>query len=240
MVRKKFVLEPKEFWLKKAEEFKKLKKVDEALECLEKVREIDDAKNKPYFWYKKGIAYSEMEEFDKALRCFDKDLEINKLNFETLYQKGIVLYLLKKNLDAIECFNKAWELKYSNYLKTKEQIHTLKEHKEFEKALMHSTKLDQMKSLPYQFWHYKALALTDLGKHQDAIKCYDEALSIKPDEPLVLFDKARCELLRGKENNCIPLLIKACKLDMSIKNMIKKEKIFSNFSAVFSFLPFDS
>jgi len=233
-------VEPEEFWLKKAEEFKKLKKVDEALECLEKVKEIDDAKNKPYFWYKKGIAYSEMEEFDKALQCFDKDLEVNKLNFETLYQKGIALYVLKKNLDAIECFNKAWELKYSNYLKTKEQIHTLKDHKEFEKALTYTTKLGQMKSLPYQFWHYKALALTDLGKHQDAIKCYDEALSIKPDEPLVLFDKARCELLRGKENNCIPLLIKACKLDISIKYMIKKEKIFSNFSAVFSFLPFES
>ena len=221
-------MEPKEFWLKKAEEFKKLKKVDEALECLEKVRVIEDAKNKSYFWYRKGLTYSEMEEFDKALQCFDKDLELNTLNFETLYQKGIVFYILKKNLDAIECFNKAWELKYSNYLKTKEQIQTLKEHKEFEKAIMHSTKLDQMKSLPYQFWHYKGLALTKLGKYQDAIECYDEALLIKQDEPLVLFDKAKCELLRGKEDNCLHLLKKACKLDLNIKNMIQKENIFSS------------
>ena len=106
MVRKKFVLEPKEFWLKKAEEFKKLKKVDEALECVNKVKEIDDAKNKPYFWYKKGIAYSEIGEYDKALECFDKNLEQNKPNFETWYQKGIIFYFMSikiKGVIVLDC-----------------------------------------------------------------------------------------------------------------------------------------
>lgn len=191
-------MEPTKFWLRKAEESKKANKIDEALEYLDKARKLEYAKNTVNFWYSLGTAYSEIKQFEKAMECFDKELELNTPNFETLYQKGIVLYILKKDIDAIECFNKAWEIKYSEYLKSKEQILILKKHKEFEKAIKHSTKLDQMKSFPYKFWHYKGLALANLAKYQEAIECYDEALSIKPDDPHVLSDKNKCKLLQEK------------------------------------------
>jgi len=222
-------VEPKEFWLKKIEEFKKIKKFEECLKYADKIKEIDDAKNKPEFWYKKGIAYSEIQEFENALLCFDKDLELNEPNFDTLYQKGIIFYFLKKNIEAIECFNKAWQLKYSDYLKTKEQIHLLKEHKEFEKSVTHSKKLKQIDSPPFQFWHYQALILTELGKYQKATKSYEEALLINPDSPLVLFDRAKCEFLQGNEEDCLNLLKKTYTLDLSFKKKIQSEPTFSNF-----------
>lgn len=221
-------MEPKKVWLEKIEEFKKNKNFEECLKYASKIKDLDDARNKPEFWYKKGVAHIEIQDFKNALLCFDKDLELNKPNFETLYKKGIVYYFLKKNSDAVEWFNKAWELKYSQYLKTKEQIQLLKDHKEFEKTVMHAKKLNQIGAFPSQFWHYRGLSLTELEKYQEAMKCYDEALLIRPNEPLILFDKARCKFLQGKEKDCIDILKKVYSLDLSYKNKIQAEPVFSS------------
>jgi len=230
-------LEPREFWLKKVEELKKTKDFEECLKYSKKIKELDDAKNKPEFWYKKGLAYSEIQEFENALQFFDKDLEINGENFDTLFQKGIIFYFLKNSSEAIEWFNRAWELKYSDYLETKEQILTLKEHKEFEKSVMHTQKLKQIDPPPFQFWFYQGLVFTDLGKYQESAKCYDEALLIKPDDPPVLFEKAKCELLQGNKIACFNTLQKVYALDSSFKEKIQTEPIFSDtiqFNQIFS------
>ena len=230
-------MEPQEFWLKKIEDLKKNKNFEECIKYSDKIKFVENAKNKPEFWYKKGLAYCEIQEFEKALNCFDKDLENNGQNFDTLYHKGIVYYFLKNNYEAIEWFNKAWELKYSDYLKIKEQIQSLKEHKEFEKSVLHSKKLKQIDSPPFQFWYYQALILRELGKYQEAENCCDEALLEKHDDPLILFEKAKCELLQGEKNGCHNLLKKVCEIDSSFKEKIKKESIFSEtiqFNQLFS------
>ena len=220
-------MDPKEFWLKKAEELKKLKKIEKALECLEQVKLIDESKNKPNFWYTQGLSYFQMEEYPNALQCYDHDLKLNKPSFETLYQKGILLYIMKKDTESIECFNKAWEIKYSSFLKTNEQINSLKKHKEFEKAIEHATNLDKMQELPSEFWHYKGLAFMELEKFSDAIECFDEGLKIENDA-LIFFDKAKCLLLQGNESVSIELLKRAYKIDPTIKNSIQNEPLFGD------------
>jgi len=230
-------LEPQEFWQKKIEDFKRKKDFEACLEYSNKIKELEDARNKPEFWNKKALAYFEIQEFKKALDYFDKDLEINGQSFDTLYQKAIVFYFLKNNSEANEWFNRAWQIKYSNYLKTKEQIQTLKEHKEFEKSVIHSKKLKQVEDPPFQFWYYQALVLTELGKYQEAIKSYNEAWARKQDDPLVLFNKAKCEFLFGKKDESFSTLTKACAMDSSIKEKIQAEAIFSEtvkFNQLFS------
>jgi tetratricopeptide (TPR) repeat protein len=219
-------LEPRKFWLKKIAELKKNKNFEECLKYSNKIKELDDARNKPEFWYEKGLAYYDIGEFENALQCFDKDLENNGQNFDSLFQKGIVFYYLENHSEANEWLNKAWELKYSDYLKTKEQIQSLKEHKEYEKSVLHSKKLYQIDSPPIQFWYYKAMILEELGKYQEAGNCCDEALLIKPYDPIILFEKAKCELLQGKKEKCYNILQKVCEIDPSFKEKIKKEPIF--------------
>ena len=169
-------MEPKDFWLKKIKNIKKTKNFEDAIKFKEKIKDIDDTKNKPDFWYKNGLAYFEIKEYEKAMSCFDKDLKQNKPTFETLYQKGIVFYVLKNYPEANECFNKAFEIKYSTYLKTQDQVQTLKKHKEFVKIVKYSTELSKFEPIPYQFWHYKALVLAKLGKYQESTECYDTCL----------------------------------------------------------------
>jgi tetratricopeptide (TPR) repeat protein len=221
------MVEPKEFWLKKIEEFKKNKNFEERIKYSNKIKELEDARNTPEFWYKKGLGCCEIKEFENALQCFDKDLESNGPNFNTLYQKGIVFYFLKKNSEAIEWFNRALETKYSDYLKTKEQIQTLKKHKEFEKCVIPTQKLKQIDPPPFQFWFYQGLVLAELGKYQESIKCYDEALLIKNDNPQVLFEKAKCELQQGEKTESVKTLKKICELDSSFKEKIQTDPLFS-------------
>jgi len=220
-------LEPREFWLKKIKECKKNKNFEESILYSQKIKTLDDAINKPEFWHKKGLACCEIQEFENALQCFDRDLESNGQNFDSLFQKGIVFYYLKNSSEAIEWFNRAWEIKYSGYLKTREQIRTLNEHKEFEKAVLHKQKLKQTDPPPFQFWFYQGLVLAELGKYQESIKSYDEALMINPDDPTVLFEKAKCELLHGNKIACVITLKRACDLDSSFKEKIQAEPIFS-------------
>jgi len=214
------VFDPEKFWLNKVGELKKLKKIDEALECMEKVRTIENSKNKPNFWFENGFACVESGHYKEAIECFNKHLEFNPPDFDTMFQKGIVEYLLKNSLEAIECFNKAWELKHAEHLQMNEQVSALKEHKEYEKALKYATKLNEPFSIPNEFWQYKGLALTEHGNYEKAIECFDEILSAYPNEPEILFDKSKCELLRGNENNCIELLKKACEFDSNLKDRI--------------------
>ncbi len=214
------MFDPKEFWLNKAEEFKKLKKIDGALECMEKVRVIENSKNKPNFWFENGFACVEAGHYKEAMECFDKHLEFNPPDFDVMFQKGIVEYLLKNSLEAIEYFNKAWELKYAEHLQMQEQVSALKDHKEYEKAIKYATKLNEPFSIPKEFWQYKGFALAEHGNYEKAIECFDKILSVNPNEPGILFEKSKCELLQGNENNCIELLKKACELDSNLKDRI--------------------
>ena len=60
-----------------------------------------------------------------------------------------------------------------------------------------------------------------------AISCFDVALSVNSDDSLILFDKSKCELLLGNEDNSLKLLNKACTIDSNLKNQIKSDKILS-------------
>lgn len=55
-----------------------------------------------------------LKKYDKALECFDEAISINPSESKTWYNKGLVLYLVGKFKDALECANKALELN-SNY-----------------------------------------------------------------------------------------------------------------------------
>jgi len=215
-----------EFLLRKATELKKMRKFEEAEDCLRKVKEIEDSKQSRDFWFKNGVSFLELEKYEEAIKCFNRDLAINNEDFDTYYKKGIALYKLKKFKESIECFNKAWESNYSNYLRIKNQIDELKKRKQYEAVLTHSTEILQTKVIPFEFWYYKGLALSKSGNYKEASYSFDQSLELVPDEPLSLFEKARCELLLGKKDTCMKLLTKTCTVDIKMLEKILQDKTF--------------
>jgi len=156
---------------------------------------------------------AEIGKYEEALECFDKDLKFNKKSFETLYQKAVVLHTLDKPRDAVECFNKAWEVKHAEFLKLTDQAHTLKNHKKFERAVLHFDDAKNVKPIPIQFWHIQGLALHDIKRFEEANRCFDEALKLDENEPEVIYDKSRSQLMLDNTEECLTLLEKACKID---------------------------
>jgi tetratricopeptide (TPR) repeat protein len=97
---KELLLKGNEYYYKKDHE--------KALECYNKVLEIDP--NLANAWGNKGIALGELERYNEAIECYNKVLEIDPKDDRAWYNKGLALRNLKKYNEAIECYDKALEI----------------------------------------------------------------------------------------------------------------------------------
>ncbi len=87
--------------INRATTFRKIKKVDLAIEDLELIKEVDNSKNGSggaHFWEILGSAYADGDYFDEALQAFGRAIEIDPANCELnslnmLYRFNRSLYL---------------------------------------------------------------------------------------------------------------------------------------------------
>lgn len=85
-------------------------KYQEAIECFDKVLELNPTDSNA--WNRKGLilAGSKIKKHHEAVECFNKSLELDSKNVEAWCNKGATLALIKKNREASTCFEKALEL----------------------------------------------------------------------------------------------------------------------------------
>ena len=218
------------FFYKKAEELKKARKFEEALELIDEANKIKDEEKSIDFWYKRGIRFFNFGEYEKALDCFDKDLTLHQKSYETFFAKGKILLQLKKYDEAVECFNKAAEEHHQQYLQCSKKAEHMKKAHKYEKALVYSDLASHEKPLDDTFWYYKAMALLKLQKYDMAHSCLTKALETKNDNPKVLYDLAKCELLAGNKQKSLELLQKSCSLDPTNNEKLRVDNDFSSLS----------
>jgi len=215
------------FYKKKADESKKAKKFEEALNYTDKANKIKGEQKSPDFWYKKGIQFSEFGEYEKALECFDKDLSLREKTFDVFFAKGKTLIRLKKYAESIEAFNKATEERNKQYLQSSKKAEYMKKAKKFEKALLYSDLASKETPLDEVFWHYKGTAFLELKKYDEADSCFTNALEIKQDNSNCLYDLAKCKLLAGNQEKCLEILENIFRKDFRIKEKLKVDDDFS-------------
>ncbi len=222
--------EPDDFWRNKAEILKKSGKFEEALKAYDKAAKIEEGKKKSDSWYQQAISYSEIGNYENALECLENDLKFNKPSFQTLFEKGIMLCLLKKYADAIECFNKAYESTFDDFLGSSNKIEKLVEHKKFEKAVLMSDKAMDVKPISQKFWHFKGIALHETKQFEDAIKCFNEGMADGKESAELFYDMAKSQLMFGKIEECIESLEKACKIDSTLLKALSVDSTFEMLS----------
>ncbi len=146
----------------------------------------------------KGVSLKELKKYDEAITCFDKALSLNPNYAEAFSNKGIVLYALRKIQEAILYFDKAISLnpKYAQALSNKGFL-LQNEQKKFQDALNHFNEAIMAEPNYVEAWSNKASVLSDLNRTDDALKCYEVALSIKPD-----FDWLYGNFLQAKMRIC--------------------------------------
>jgi tetratricopeptide (TPR) repeat protein len=215
-----------DYWLTKAEQLKKQGKYEEVVKSVDKASMVKESLNKEKYWFSKGQILASIERYEEAIICFDKELQFNKISFDTLYEKGLAFFNLKKYTEAVECFNKAWEIKHEEFMKLNNQGTTLKNYKKFEKAVLYIDQANAITDIKCEFWYYKGCSLYEINKYEEASDCFDKALKMKPDDPVVLFNKAKCQIMLGNTSKSVQLLEKSWELEPKMKVKIQTEKIF--------------
>jgi len=224
------VVEPKEHWSIKAEEFKKERKFEEAVKMLDKVHELEKEEKEDNFWYKKAIQYCDIGEYEQAKDALNQDLKINQKNFETFFLMGKILYKLKKYEESLECYNKASEVHTSQHLRNTLKIDQMKNVQKFEEAIKYSDKVYQEKKLDHTYWHQKGVVLFHLKKFNEASSSFKIALEISPDNPKILYELAKSELCAGNNEESFKILEKVCILNPNNKEKLRVDKYFEQVS----------
>ena len=222
------MVDPKEHWTTKAEELKKQGKFEEAVEILTKVQEIEKEEKSDDYWYKKAIHSCELGEYEQAIEELKKDTEINKSNFENLFLLGRIYCELKKFEESLEFYNKASEERNSQHLRNTHKIDVMKNINKYEEAVKYSDKIVAETDLDYKYWYHKGITLLKLKKYDEASSCFKISLETNQDNPLILYQFAKAELMKGNNKQALQILEKTSEIDPSIKDKLRNDEIFDS------------
>jgi tetratricopeptide (TPR) repeat protein len=77
-------------------------------------------------------------------------------------------------------------------------------------------------------WHYKGFAYGSMGKHMDALKCFDRVTQLNPEDAGAHFNKACIYSLMGDADLCMANLEKAILLNTEFLAFADMEHDFDN------------
>ena len=212
---------------KKSEKLKEERKFEEAVQLVDKAREIKEEEKSDDYWYKRAIHCCELGEYEDAVECLDKDLTLHKKSYETYYLKGLILYELMDYEESVECFNRAAEERNQNYLQSTKKIDHMKKVQKFEKALLYTDKAIKQTPLGENFWYHKGLSLFKLKKFKDASECFTNGIESNDKDSKIYYAFAKSELFLGNEEKCFELIEKACDMDSVCREKLRVDNDFS-------------
>ena len=178
-------------------------------------------------WYNKGVALVNLGKYFEAINCFGKATAINPKDAATLYNKGVVLFTLGKYPEAIKYYDKSLKLnpEYTDALNNKGQVlceleKYVEAMKCFDKVLtinpedvtaMHNRgalviKHGRHSSKDANELHDQGNSLFKQKKYAEAIKYYDKALKLNPEDVLAWTNKKSCVMQSRKAHQKIKVL----------------------------------
>ena len=176
-------------WAWKEELSRLLERYEEAIACSDRLIELRPEVGRA--WTRKGYALSKLKRYEEAIVCFDKAIEMKYEVADSWMNKGIVFDRSGKAEEATTCFGKATELDPTDSYEW-----TVKGYKTEQGADGHH----QM------FLHYvqqsysegKRVHMPRAADYDEAIKCYNKAIEIDPDNSVA---KQRKGIVSNKQKN---------------------------------------
>ena len=188
---------------------------EEALASFDKALEFE--KNDHQVWTKRGHALDSLESYKEALASYDEAIKLKPDFPQAWYYRGLALRSLGRFQEAIESYDKAIELKPDYYEAWGSRSFALywSGHDAYnDKKLIYSAEkaLDIFKLGNHDNWRYQGLIISLLGRHEDAITCFDKVLKLQPDDYWAWNNRGIALLALGRYEEAIASYNKALEI----------------------------
>ena len=130
-------------------------------------------------WINKGWTLYQLGRWEEALASFNKALELSPDNALIWERKGLVLRRLGRQEEALTCMDKAFELTPEDGEAWNERAVLLyEEYQRLEAALTCLDKAVELKKNDPTLWSNRGVALSSVGRHEEALQCFDQAIEL--------------------------------------------------------------
>ncbi|MFX0140884.1 MAG: tetratricopeptide repeat protein, partial [Candidatus Hodarchaeota archaeon] len=173
-------------WINKAQNLGNLERYDESLESVEQALVLSDKNilalhNKGLYLLKLGDRKNNEIMIEEAIELFNKSLELDPNYVPAWYNKGSTLQRLKRYKEAKESYENALKLEPDNIMTF---TNYSKVCKKLEKTNIDNENLEYLNELlnkcptNFRFWNQKGYVLSEMGRYDKAIECFDNALKL--------------------------------------------------------------
>ncbi len=167
-------------------------RVEEALDCYDRAAAI--APGRGDIWYNRGVALQDMGRSAEALQSYERAAQLAPDFADAWNNRGVLLRKLDRKEEALECFARALQIDPGHIQALTNHGAILIELRRFEEALANYDKV--LATAPdAQGWYNFGFAQQMLGRTQEALVAYDQAVKLDPN--LADAWNGRGSLLRG-------------------------------------------
>jgi tetratricopeptide (TPR) repeat protein len=127
--------------------------------------------------------------FDIVAYCFKKTLEIDPKNYIALFKMGKFCFEMEDYLSAYAYFSKAQKSNQEIIEPQYWKVNCLVRLEIFEEAIDLSSKLIELDPNNSTIWLNKGLALSKLGRYQEALISLEKSLQLEPQNKMAIDEK---------------------------------------------------
>jgi len=194
-------------WSEKGRCLNRLKRYDEALDCLDKAIEIDSYY--PRAWLYQGNVFNSLKRYEECLVSYDQAIALDENDQLAWYWRGNVLNNLKRYDEALVSYDRAIELDPNDKWAWRKRGDVLNNLKRYDEALASYDRAIELDANHKWAWYWRGNVLNNLKRYDEALVSYDRAIELDPndkwdwhmrghvldnlkryDEALVSFDRA--------------------------------------------------
>ena len=175
----------------------------------------------------------DLETYQQALIYFEKAIELNPQFILALANQSFPAYYLQQYALALESCNKALEFDPENQEAMNDVIYSnrgciLLQLNDPNAALESFTMALKFDPNLCEAWIGKGNTLKNLGRNEEAIVSFEEALKLKPDDPSTLYNKSCCYALQNQLEPALNHLQQVIKLDSKYRELARSDSDFDN------------
>ncbi|MEG4483799.1 tetratricopeptide repeat protein [Microcoleus sp. D2_18a_B4] len=161
-------------WVQKGRCLNRLKRYEEALECLDKAIESDS--NYARAWANRGDVLDNLKRYDEALVSYDRAIELDEYDPWHWAKRGYLLNNLKHYEKALESFNRAIELDANSQKIWVVRGYVLNALKRYEEALASFDRALEFNDNSQYICFLRGNVLNQLKRYEEALGAYDQVL----------------------------------------------------------------